>query len=322
MKARLGSAPLPPHSAPSVLPVFIRALLLLLVSGGLPAPALHAQCSDCVGVEVAFQSFTSREAGGTSPSGERPRAQAGDVTAVAVPTGADELRMADARRRRLHPSSTINTPTAFGPQWGQVYVGGSYQHRIRYSGWHDGILAVGVGLGNPERTVGLAATVSVLDTYTEFGKDRSLSMKLHRWLPRRSAVALGYENLWHTRGTDGGDSRYGVFSTVLPLRAGLDTPLGALVVSVGLGDDRFLPEERFAEGDSGTGVFGSVGLRLARSTNAIVNWSGQDLNAGLSIVPHPRLPIVVTPAVLDLTGRAGDGARFAVSAAVGYDFRR
>lgn len=307
-----------------MLPVFIRALLLLLVSGGLSVPALHAQCSDCVGVEVAFERFAGPESASTPASGERPRAQAGDVTAVGVPTGIDELRIVDApqRRRRLHPSSTINTPTAFGPRWGQVYAGGSYQHRVRYSGWHDGILAVGVGFGNPERTVGLAATVSVLDTYTEFGKDRSLSMKLHRWLPRRSAVAVGYENLWHTRGTDGGESRYGVLSTVLPLRTGLDTPLGALVVSVGLGDDRFLPEARFAEGESGTGVFGSVGLRLARSTNAIVNWSGQDLNAGLSIVPHPRLPIVVTPAVLDLTGRAGDGARFAVSAAVGYDFRR
>lgn len=309
---------------PLVLPVLVRAMLLLLVSGGLFVSVLRAQCSDCLGVEVVFERFAGRAEASTSASGERPRAQAGDVTAVSVPTGIDEIRVADAprRRRRLHPSSTINTPTAFGPRWGQVYAGLAYQHRLRYSDWHDGILAVGTGLGNPERTVGLAVTVNVLDTYTEFGQDRSLSLKLHRGLPRRSSVALGYENLWHTRGTDGGDSRYGVLSTVLPLRTGLATPLGALVVSVGLGDDRFLPEDRFAEGDSGAGVFGSVGLQLTRSANAVVNWSGQDLNAGLSIVPHPRLPVVVTPALLDLTGRAGDGARFAVSAGVGYDFRR
>jgi hypothetical protein len=299
---------------------FIRVLLVLLLSGGLAVPGLHAQCSDCVGTEVAFGVPTTRSA-----SSERPRAQAGDVTAVAVPAGVDAVLPVEAPRRHrrgLHPSATINTPTAFGPRWGQVYAGVSYQHRIRYSDWHDGLLALGGGVGNPARTVGLAATVAVLDTYTEFGTDRSLSLKVHRRLPRRTAVALGYENLWHTDGTDGGDSRYGVLSTVLPLRTGLTTPLGALVVSVGLGDDRFLPEERFAEGEAGTGVFGSAALRLVRSTNAVVNWSGQDLNAGLSIVPHPRLPVVITPAVLDLTGRAGDGARFAVSAALGYDFRR
>ena len=226
------------------------------------------------------------------------------------------------RPRRSQPSSTINTPTAFGPGWGEVFAGVSYQHRLRYTDWRDGILAVGGGLGNPHRTVGLAVTVSVLDTYTDFGQDRSLSLKLHRRLPLRSAVAVGYENVWHTDGTDGGDSRFGVASIVIPVRIDLAAPLGSIVLSGGLGEDRFLPEDRFARGEKGTGVFGSAGIRLHRVANGVVNWSGQDLNLGLSVAPHRAWPVVVTPALLDVTGRAGDGARFAVSASVGYNARR
>jgi hypothetical protein len=198
----------------------------------------------------------------------------------------------------------------------------SYQDRLRYTDWHDGLLAAGIGLGNPARTVGLVVAGSLLDTYTDFGEDRSLSLKLHRRLPYRSAVAVGVENVWHTRGTDGGTSRYVVASTVRPLRADPTAPLGSVAVSVGLGDERFLAEARFAEGDAGVNVFGGLAVRLLRPVNGLVNWSGQDLNLGLSVTPHRALPVALTGAVLDVTGRAGDGARGAVGATLGVDLRR
>jgi hypothetical protein len=246
------------------------------------------------------------------------RSQAGDITAVLV-----ETPFAPGESgQRVQPGLTINTPTAFGLEWGQLYVGASYQDRLRYSDWHDGLLVAGVGLGNPSRTVGLTVMGSLLDTYTDFGKDRSLSLKLHRRLPYRSAVAVGYENVWHTRGTDGGDSHYAVASTVVPLRADPAAPLGSMVVSAGIGDDRFLSEKAFARREGGINAFGSLAVRLLRPVNGLVNWSGQDLNLGLSIAPHRALPLVLTPAVLDVTGRAGDGARIAVSASVGVDLRR
>ena len=249
---------------------------------------------------------------------ESARGQAGDVTAVLIEggtIGADD-------DGGLRPSVTISTPTAFGPGWGQVYAGLSYQDRLRYSDWHDGIITVGAGAGNPARTVGLAVTVHLLDTYTDFGKDRSLSLKLHRRLPYRSAVAVGYENIWHTQGTDGGDSHYVVASTVVPLRPDPATPFGMMVVTAGFGDDRFLAEDRFAREEGGVNAFGSLAVRLLRPVNGLVNWTGQDLNLGLSIVPLRALPVVVTPAVLDVTGRAGDGARIATSVSAGVNLRR
>ncbi len=223
---------------------------------------------------------------------------------------------------RGHPTSTVNTPTAFGPQWGDVYAGVGYQERIRYDDWTDGVASVGLGLGNPERYAGLGVSVNVFDTYTAFAEDRSLSVRLHRRLPYRSAIAVGHENVWHTDGTDGGSSRYAVVSKVLLFRDRPTTALGSMVVNVGIGTDRFLSEEAFARGEGGGNVFGGVAIRVLPPVNAVANWTGQDLALGLSIAPVRRWPLVVTPAVVDVTGRAGDGARFAVSAGLHYNFRR
>jgi hypothetical protein len=222
---------------------------------------------------------------------------------------------------RGHPSSTINTPTAYGQRLGDVYAGVGYQDRIRYDDWHDGVVSVGLGLGAPERYVGLDVAVNLLDTYTEFAKDRSLSVKLHRRLPFRTAIALGHENLWHTDGTDGGSSRYVVVSKVLLLRERPAAALGSMVVNVGLGGDRFLAEQQFARAEDGINAFGSVGVRVLPPVNAVANWTGQDLALGLSVAPVRTWPLVITPAVMDVTGRAGDGARFAMGVGLTHQFR-
>jgi hypothetical protein len=222
---------------------------------------------------------------------------------------------------RGQPASTINTPTAYGQKWGQVSAGAAYQNRIRYDDWTDGVASVGIGLGNPLSYVGLDVSVNILDTYTEFADDRSLSLKLHRRLPYRTAVAVGHENIWHTDGTDGGSSRYLVVSKVVLLRDRPTSALGSMVLNLGVGNDRFLPEERFARGEDGVNVFGSLGVRVLPPVNAVANWTGQDLALGLSIAPVRTWPLVLTPAVVDVTGTAGDGARFSVSAGLNYTFR-
>lgn len=226
-----------------------------------------------------------------------------------------------AKRYRGFPGSTINTPTGFGPGWGQFYGGVSFQERIRYADARDGVLTFGFGLGNPRRTVGMDVSVNVLDTYHEFAKDRSLSLRLHRRLPARTSLAVGWENIWHTSGTDGGSSRYVVASKVLGLRENFEQPLGSVVFSLGLGDERFLSEPAFARQEGGVNPFGAVAVRVLPHASAIANWTGQDLSLGVSIAPVRRWPLVITPAVMDLTGNAGDGARFSVSAGLGYNFR-
>jgi hypothetical protein len=63
-----------------------------------------------------------------------------------------------------------------------------------------------------------------------------------------------------------------------------------------------------------------VGVRLAEPISFIADWTGQDLTIGTSIAPLRRIPVVITPAVADVTGNAGDGARFILGIGLGYTF--
>lgn len=235
-----------------------------------------------------------------------PSTTANDREALRLPVPPRPQRVTD----RSAPGLTLNTPTAFGARLGQIYGGVNFQHRIRYARWQDGVASGGAGLGDPSRWVGLDVTVTVLDTYTDFAEDKALSWKLHRQFGTRWALAVGHENMWHTSGTDGGSSRYAVASHVLLLPY---DALSALVVSVGVGNDRFLPESRFQQREDGVNLFGSVAARVHPGMHVIANWTGQDLALGVSVTPFTQIPLVFTPALVDLTGTAGDGVRFSAS---------
>jgi len=68
------------------------------------------------------------------------------------------------------------------------------------------------------------------------------------------------------------------------------------------------------------GVFGSVAVRVIDQMNVFTEWTGQNLNMGLSIAPFPDIPIIITPSALDITGSAGDGVRFGLGISYGFRF--
>lgn len=69
----------------------------------------------------------------------------------------------------------------------------------------------------------------------------------------------------------------------------------------------------------GNWVFGNVALRVAKPASLVVEWTGQDLGVGVSVTPFANLPLVITPAVRDITG-AGDGARFVIGTGFSFQF--
>lgn len=255
---------------------------------------------------------TAAVAWGPAPADTTSHPHDDDDPETAAAREALALPMPQTAPRVLHPvpGVTLNTPTAFGARLGQIYGGVHFQHRIRYANWQDGVASGGAGLGDPQRWVGLDVTLTVLDTYTNFAEDRALSWKLHRQFGSRWAVALGHENMWHTDGTDGGSSRYAVVSHVLRQNHWRTT---AFIVSLGVGNDRFLPERQFQQRGDGLNAFGSVAARVHPAMHVVANWTGQDLALGLSVTPFERIPLVFSPALVDLTGRAGDGVRFSAS---------
>ncbi|NJN02353.1 MAG: S-layer homology domain-containing protein [Leptolyngbyaceae cyanobacterium SL_1_1] len=215
------------------------------------------------------------------------------------------------------PGSTIGSPTAFGADWGDVFFGATFQERARFTSRSDGAISLGFGLGDARDLVGLEVALAIVDLRGDAFEDGGFSFKLHRQFAGDWAIALGVENLITFGNPDGGESGYGVVSKIFRLREDPSRPFSSITASVGLGGGRFRSE---GSGENDVDVFGSVGVRVAEPVSVIADWTGQDLNLGLSVVPFRNFPLVITPALADVTGEAGDGTRFIVGVGVGTTF--
>jgi hypothetical protein len=143
--------------------------------------------------------------------------------------------------------------------------------------------------------------------------------KLHRQFPGGWSVALGWEGFAEVGSfIEFEDVVYGSVTHIIKTAPDVSDPFSRIAVTAGLGNGRFRSEQEIEDDEDAIGVFGSVALRIAQPVSAIVEWTGNDLAVGLSIVPFRNFPLVITPAVRDIAG-AGDGARFVVG--TGFTFR-
>jgi hypothetical protein len=226
----------------------------------------------------------------------------------------------DLRFRQIYlssPSSAGGSPSGFGLNYGDAFIGGSFVERTRFTNSSDGGITLGFGLGDSARYLGLEVlpTISSLsgdDAFQAGGVD----LKLHRLLGSDLSIAGGVENLVQFGDQDIEPSGYGVISKIFRLRPSVASPFSRLYTSVGAGGGRFRSEDDINAGRDNINVFGTVGLRVLEPVSAFADWTGQDLNVGLSLLPFRQIPLVITPSLQDVTGTAGDGSRFAVS--LGY----
>jgi hypothetical protein len=235
-----------------------------------------------------------------------------------------------ASAARSAPGSTAASPSAYGANFGDGFVGLSFQNRTRFHASSlpfrdraDGAVVAGFGLGNSRDAVGLEVAATSFSTLRSgFGSHDGFSFKLHRVLPKNVGVAVGWENAILINGAhnDGGQSIYGVVSTVLKSDHPDATWFSSLSLNAGVGGGRFQSEKDFQALKKGYNGFGSVGLRVFEPLSVIADYTGQDLVAGLSIVPFVRIPLVISPAFADLTRHAGDGPRFTLGVGMGFRF--
>jgi hypothetical protein len=216
------------------------------------------------------------------------------------------------------PAASLSSPTAFGVQMGEGYVGVAYQERTRYTTLDDAAAAIGFGIGY-RRALALEVTVSSYSTLRGGGplETGGLNFKLHHAFGDTWGVAAGWENAVSWGGSDAGNSPYGVVTRVFRLRDP-GQPLSAVSASLGVGGGRFRSEANVVAGKSAPNVFGSLGVQVAEPVSAIADWNGQDLFAGISVTPIRRVPLMVNAGFADITGNAGDGARFVLSAGLGF----
>lgn len=272
-------------------------------------------------------------AAGTSPAtlvsyqtGSMPAGARGAETPAArrpylLPTPA---QVWNQTRGWMFPGMSAATPTGFGAEFGMVWAAASYQSRVRYNDGQDGAVAVGFGLGDARRNVGLQVGITSFSTVNSgFGDRMAVDLHLHRTFSGVYGVAVGWESV---RGSwavtrDSGENFYAVGSRWLRLRSDPEAAFGVGMVSLGVGSGRFQTGSSFEERSDGIGVFGSFGVRVAPPVTLVAEWTGQDLMLATSLTPLRSQRLAITAGFTDLTGVAGDGARFVLGGSMGYDFK-
>ena len=264
------------------------------------------------------------------------------VAKLGIPGQVPEIVAATATS--TFPVGGLGTPTAFGANWGDFFLGAGYQGETRPNLFPPGAVtttkgpetfaySVGLGLGDARNFLGLE---TVATTYNRSGagnpgsfENGGISFKLHKLLGDNFAIAAGYENavtfgnnpVTLDGGINGGRTGYGVASLIL----NPDPNMGFFsntTLSVGAGAGRFRSVGDIRANKDNINVFGSLGTRLFSNVSLVGDWNGQDLSVGLPItIPFGGgSAFQVTPAIVDIANPETGGSRFSVSGGLGFHF--
>jgi hypothetical protein len=205
------------------------------------------------------------------------------------------------------PGSSTGAPIAFGANWGDVYVGAGLQTPARFSGTQDGALVAGMGFFDASDVVGLDMSLTSFSTiHSGLFHRMGLGLKAHKLLDDNWGIALGIDDIYlSNQPANTHASVYGVVSKVMGLDGTWLSDFESVTFSAGLGNEGFRLEPDIRDNHNTIGAFGSVALRMFDQLSLIMDWPGQDLDIGVSVVPFADFPLVITPGVADITGSAG-----------------
>ena len=263
---------------------------------------------------------------GLFPTGASAQQRDELVAALVLPTMPMHQRPAPpapppVRISSMFPGITILSPNAYAADGWTIFAGAGFQDRTRFTNDSDGAAWVGVGLGDAHKYVGLELTAASFSTVNSGFFDRvGFSALLHRSIGSNTAIGIGAENFEIING-DESDTDWGAFgvaSHIFVLRSDPRKPFSMATATIGVGNGRFRFEDDIFDDDETVNVFGAVSIHPIRPVAIIADWYGQDLAVGMSLAPFANFPIVIVPAVADITNNAGDGARFIIGATVGY----
>ncbi|MEB3189112.1 MAG: hypothetical protein VKL42_02050 [Snowella sp.] len=225
-------------------------------------------------------------------------------------------------QRTYPPALTFGIPSAFGPNWGDFFVGisGSTAGKARDSA--DGSISTGFGFGDSEKLIGLSLTYN-MGSINNFGQtgtfDLSGSRIVYRGETSQVAIAAGWSAFaQYTTGNSGEEiipsSVWGTVTSYSLLQP--DDPVNKLplLLSLGVGGGYYRQDP------ASTGVFGGIGLQVAPQLGVGLQWSGVGLNLGLSFVPVPTIPLTIVATGADLTDNSPGGTVFVLSVNYGFNF--
>ncbi len=213
-------------------------------------------------------------------------------------------------------TSSVTTPTAYGMGWRSIALGVSGQDGTQSTRKPFGEYAVGFGLGDPDRLVALT-TMMTLGGLNEVVRDGNFNFQLSRNIVPGMAVAMGIENVagW------GGDkevqkSKYLVASRSFKLDMFYGRPLG-LIGSLGVGNSRFVHDITPTSRDLHRyAPFAGLNIQVLPQASWVMDYVGETLNTGMTVIPFVKLPMVASLTFIDLTHRGG--RRIPISGSIGY----
>jgi hypothetical protein len=220
--------------------------------------------------------------------------------------------------RTYSPSLTF-TFSAFGANWGDLFIGGSVATAGNERSRIDSYGGFGFGLGDASNLVG--STVSFnMQSLRNFGGTNGINVDLHRIVFRDAqtqvAMAMGVTNLIkiYSRGLSDRleEGYWGAITSYTFLRP--DDPVNNLPLALTVGG----ASGQYDQTD--VGIFGGVGIQLAPQLGIGAAWSGVSFDLGMSYVPIPTFPLTLTMEGIDLTNNTPGGPRFLLGINVGYNF--
>ena len=219
------------------------------------------------------------------------------------------------------PGLNAGTPTGFGLQTGDVFVGlfGSTAGKLRDT--VDGSISVGTGLGNASEFAAVEGVFN-LNSIRNFGSNGSFDLKVHKVVyedfENQVGVAVGWTNFANYGSNAGGtpSSVYGVATlSRLTNPESLDDPK-PLVISAGVGGGTY----RNSNSSNGVGVFGSVGYLIDPQFGISTAYSGQGLNFAASFLPDRTLPLNISLTYADIINSSTAGTQIILGITYGANF--
>jgi len=234
----------------------------------------------------------------------------------------DPMIVAAAGQRTYPPALTFGIPSAFGPSWGDFFIGLSGATAGKARDNVDGSISTGFGFGDSEKLIGLSLTYN-MGSINNFGQtgtfDLSGSRVVYMDKITQVAIAAGWSAFaqYSTGNSTEGVIPSSVWGTVTSYSLlQPDDPVNKLplLLSLGVGGGYYRQDP------ASTGVFGGIGLQVAPQLGVGLQWNGVGLNLGLSFVPVPTIPLTIVATGADLTDNSPGGTVFVLSFNYGFNF--
>ncbi|WOD41099.1 hypothetical protein [Nodosilinea sp. E11] len=217
------------------------------------------------------------------------------------------------------PSPNAGIPSAFGANWGDLFISASLAGADRVRPVADGSMSMGFGLGDSRQVVGVELAYN-LQSVRRFGENGGFDVKVHRVVhsgdDTEVAAAVGLNNFASYGSEAGGSpsSLYGVVTAAHLLQPDHPTNRLPITGTLGLGGGSFSGE------GSDVGVIAGVGLQVHPQFSVNTAWSGVGVNVGASIVPVSTIPITLNLLYGDIGNNTRAGSVAVLSIGYGFNF--